>query len=53
MKCPRCGGREVRTSRLTHAGEVLLLLVSGSMLRPFRCHMCSRRFWRPWACALF
>ena len=42
-RCPRCRTYAVHRSHF-RAWELPLALV---LCRPFRCHTCLRRFWRP------
>jgi hypothetical protein len=42
-RCPRCNQPEVYPSRVRGLDFLLTLL----LLRPYRCHNCSRRYWRP------
>jgi hypothetical protein len=42
-RCPCCLNREMNPSR-PRGKEWLLTL---AFIRPFRCHWCERRFWRP------
>ncbi len=46
MKCPNCGNRTNihRSHRKTTRERVLSYFV---FARPFRCHTCMTRFWRP------
>jgi len=41
--CPGCHTFELRPSRPRGWERVLLL----ALLRPYRCHCCMRRWWRP------
>lgn len=46
MKCPNCGKRDHihRSHRKSRSERIFSLLI---FHRPFRCHKCMTRFWRP------
>ncbi len=46
MRCPNCGkpSNLHRSKRKTNREKILSWAL---MLRPYRCHSCNHRFWRP------
>jgi predicted Zn-ribbon and HTH transcriptional regulator len=43
LRCPHCGGDRVHRSRYRGLEWLAIVL----LVRPFRCHECSFRYWKP------